>query len=128
MNTHKSETVPDKNQTRKLQGRSENEARNETAIRNTGPEQTGIRNTGAGTQLESATKKKLEPGTILESAKLEPEQYWNPQNWSPEQNRNGFLKAERQLAVFFSRKHIRADKLICGDFPKIQSRLRTPNL
>ncbi|GFQ74723.1 hypothetical protein TNCT_528731 [Trichonephila clavata] len=55
-----------------------------------------------------------------------PEQYWNPQNWSPEQNRNGFLKAERQLAVFFSRKHVRADKLICGDFPKIQSRLRTP--
>ncbi|GFR09924.1 hypothetical protein TNCT_9921 [Trichonephila clavata] len=92
----------------------------------------------------------MKPETKLESGTLEPErnwnpqhwspehnwnpqnwsleQYWNPQNWSPEQNRNGFLKAERQLAVFFSRKHVRADKLICGDFPKIQSRLRTPNL
>ncbi|GFQ70269.1 hypothetical protein TNCT_370241 [Trichonephila clavata] len=59
MNKHKSETVPDKKQTRKLQGRSENEARNETGIRNTGtrtklnPQHwspgntTGIRKTGA---------------------------------------------------------------------------------
>ncbi|GFQ94686.1 hypothetical protein TNCT_16761 [Trichonephila clavata] len=97
------------------------------------PNETGIRNTGA---RNTTGIRKLEPGTQLESAKLDPEQYWNPQNWSPEQywnpqnwsleqNRNGFLKAERQLAVFFSRKHVRADKLICGDFPKIQSR-RTP--
>ncbi|GFQ71266.1 hypothetical protein TNCT_667601 [Trichonephila clavata] len=50
-----------------------------------------------------------------------PEQYWNPQNWSPEQNRNGFLKAERQLAVFLTQA-CQSHKLICGDFPKIQSR------
>ncbi|GFQ90992.1 hypothetical protein TNCT_556561 [Trichonephila clavata] len=116
MNTQKRNGAGQKNQTRKLQGRSENEARNETESGTLEPEQTEIRNTGArnttgirktGARKHNWISAKLEPGTILESAKLEPEQYWNPQNWSPEQNRNGFLKAERQLAVFFT-EHVRA--------------------